>query len=292
MRHTGFRKKDSSFKLIGTTDAVVKVWTFTLDDGLVEQDDVTPDAIGDYYSAEISTPDSDCFVFVVQDGDCGITRVGDPEVLVVSYSGKTGETYKYKQFDMDGGELDSGDMTEIGEGFYYIEPSSLDESYFDIEGIIKTLVVPYNIVACSDNVELADEIFNNVGFNMFGFLGDRNSYFDLDNGKWVKDDDVEAKASDLAKAVCSKYDLVWDDEDDDKWIGKYIKYFRSYEENAGRIRYYKPYKTPDGNAANFSLMQTDEAGNLVIKGISMYLLQTLETVDDTDGATITFREAD
>jgi len=290
MRHTGFRKKNSSFKVIGVTDAVVHVWTFTLNDGLTAQDDITPEAIGDYYSAKIDTPDSDCFMFVVQDGTCGITRIGDPEVLVISYSGIAGETYSYKQLGMDGGELDSGDMTEISDGFYYIEPASLDESFFDIDGELKTLVVPYNVVVCTDGGVVANGIFNNTGFNMFGFLGERHSYFDLDNGKWVKDDDVEAKASDLAKAVCSKYDLVWDDENDDKWIGNYIKYLLSYEENSGRMRYYKPYKTPDGNAANFSLMQKDEADNLVVKGVSMYLLQTLETVNGTDGATITFRE--
>jgi len=293
MRHTNFRATDSSFKIISKDSADVDFWTFTLADGLGTKDTVTPSAIGDYYSATISTPSTDCFILAKQSDVSSILRVGDPEVLVIAYTSVLDQDNPYKQFDLDGEELDSGTMTQIGEGFYYVEPVSLDPSYFDLnDGLIKTLVVPY-LVASNSGGEggiTADKIFQNLGFNMFGFLGERYSYFDLDQGKWINDDTIEAKASDLAKAVCFKYNLVWDDKDDDNWIGNYIKYIRSYEENAGKIRYYKPYKTPDDNDANFSLMQTDEDDNLVVKGVSMLLLQSLETINNTDGAIIPFRE--
>jgi len=294
MRHTNFIAKDTSFKIISTADTDVSVWKFTLDDGLVSQDSVTPEAIGDYYKATISVPDEDCFILVVQDEIAGITRVGDPEVLVIIYTGETGDTLNYKQYDMDGSELDSGTATEIDEGFYYIEPESLDLSYFDIEGVLKTLNVPYKVVNCTEGGDgvSATKNFVNVGFNTIGFLGNRHSYFDLDQGKWINDDDVEAKASDLAKAVCHKYDLVWDDKDDEKWIGNYVKYLRSYTENDGKVRYYKVAVTPETNDANFDLMQTDEGGNLVVKGVSLLILQSLESINDTDGVIIPFAEAD
>lgn len=293
MRHTDFKAKNSSFNVIGTSSNNAKIWTFTLDDGLVAQDDATLDAIGDYYSASISTPDKDCFMFVKYNNRCAILRVGDPEVLVIAYIGSEGETISYKQLDMDGKSIDDGDMTEIDEGFYYIEPSSTDKSFFDMgNGIIISLVVPYNVVTVNGtNCLTSDGIFHNVGYNMFGFLGNKNSYYDLDNKKWIDDDNAEAKSSDLAKAVCGKYGLVWDDQDDDKWIGNYIKYLRSYTENDGKIRYYKPSVTPENNDANFSLIQEDEAGNLVVRGIDIYILQSLESVDGTDGVTITFKES-
>jgi hypothetical protein len=194
----------------------------------------------------------------------------------------------------DGEELKNDDMLEAGEGFYYIEPEVEPSIGVFDNALIATLTTPYVIVNVSGNGDGAgiDKNFINVGFNMLGFGGNPHSYFDLDAGQWKTSDDVDAKASDLAKAVCSKYDLVWDDEDDDKWIGNYLKYIRSYEENAGKIRYYKVAVTPEDNDANFSLVQIDEDGNTNIKGVSLLLLQSLETVDGTDGAIMTFKEED
>lgn len=295
MRHSNFQNKDSSFKIINNSDSIIEIWTFTLIDGLTALDSITPSAVGNYYKATISTPNVDCFMLMRIGGLAEIVRVGDPEALMVAYTGEIDQVKTYKQYDYDAAELDNASMVEIGEGFYYIEPAVLDRSFFDIEGSIITLTLPYKVINCEEGAgsgsgPAADENFVNVGFNMFGFLGERHSYFDLGQGKWINDDAVDAKASDLAKAVCHKYSLVWDDEAHTDWIGNYIKYIRSYEENAGRVRYYKPYKTPDDNAANFSLMQNDESGNLVVKGVSILLLQTLETVNSTDGATIPFRE--
>jgi len=296
MRHNWFKAKDDSYKVITTTDNPISVWTFTTEDGLVEQDSVTPSAINDdYYKATISTTGTDCFMLMKHDGACGILRIGNPEVLTIGYTGETDEVHNYVQYDMDGEELGSGDMVEIGEGFYYAEPESLESSFVVLMGyLIKNLEVPYLIVETDGGVKsvLAQQNFINEGFNTLGFLGERHSFFDLEQGKWINDDDVEAKAADMAKAVCHKYGLVWDDEDDDQWIGNYVKYLRTYQENDGKIRYYKVAKTPEDNVANFSLMQTDENGNLVVKGISMLLLQSLETINDTDGAIITFAEED
>jgi len=215
-------------------------------------------------------------------------------VLTIAYIGTTGETIPYIQYDMSGDEMESGDMTEIGEGFYYVDPESLDDSFFVLDdSLVKNLHVPYLVTGSGDgdgggDIDTVDQNFVNTGFNMLGFLGNRHSYFDLDQGKWIEDDDVEARAADLAKAVCYKYDLVWDDKDDDLWIGNYMKYIRTYQENDGKVRYYKVAKTPEDNVANFNLMQTDEDGNLVIRGISLLMLQTLETIDDTEGALIKF----
>ena len=295
MRHNLFKAKDTSFKVITTTDTAIAVWTFTTADGLTEQDSVTPSAINDdYYKAVISTASTDCFMLMKHDGECGIMRVGDPEVLTIGYTGETGETHTHVQYDMDGEELGNGDMIEIGEGFYYAEPASLESSFVVLMGtLVKNLEVPYMVVEVegSGGIE-GDKQFLNTGYNTFGALADKHSYFDLEQGKWIQDDDRIAKASDLAMAVCHKYGLVWDDEDDDQWIGNYVKYVRSYDENDGakKFRLYKPSKTPLTNDANFDLHVTDEDGNYWVRGVALLLLQTLETINDTDGAIITYKE--
>jgi len=293
MEHTSFKEISSDYKMICRSDTDVLVWSYTTADGLEERDTITPTAIGDYFIATITTPDVDCFLLTKQSNEYGVVRVGNPEVLLVVFTPDTGLTIPYKQFDLEGSEIDSGDFTEVVSGFYYVSPSTLDASFFLINNaIIKTLSMPYFVFNCSGGSGSSiDKNYMNVGFNMIGFGGNRYSYFDLSNGVWVDDENVEATAGDLAKAVCYKYGLVWNDRDDDKFIGKYLKYLRSANENTGRVLYYKCGITPFDNENNFPLMQTDEDGNTVIKGVAMLLLQSLESISDTDGAIITFKES-
>jgi len=294
MRGINFKEQGASFKIIHRGDEDLALWTFTLTDGLTSIDAPAKDAlVDDLYIATIDCDDADYWLLIKWGSQAEFIMVGDAEVISWLYTGVTEETYNYRQVALDDGDdLKNEDMLEAGEGFYYIEPELEASLAVFADTHIATLTIPYVIVNCTDGGGddiTADKTFCNVGFNMFGFIGERYSYFDLDKGEWVNDDDVEAKASDLAKAVCYKYDLVWDDEGDDKFIGNYIKYLRSYTENDGKVRYYKPYKTPEDNDANFALMQTDEDDNLVVKGVSILFLETLETVNDTDGAIITFR---
>jgi len=294
MRGINFKKQGASFKIIHKGDEDLSLWTFTLDDGLKSIDSPSKDVlVDDMYMATIDCDDEDYWLLVKWGTQTEMIMVGDAEVISWMYSGTTDATYNYRQIALDDGDdLKNEDMLEAGEGFYYIEPEIEQSVAIFNDSLIATLTIPYIVINVDDNSgsEVSgDKTFINVGFNMFGFIGERHSYFDLDNGEWVNDDNMEAKASDLAKAVCYKYSLVWDNEDDDKYIGKYIKYIRSYTENDGKVRYYKPYKTPEDNDANFSLMQTDEDDNLVVKGVSILLLQTLETINDTDGAIITFK---
>jgi len=293
MRHTNFIEKNSSFSVIGLTDDTLYAWKFTLTDGLIALDDTTMDSLGDYYRGTISTPDEDCYILHKQGGSSGICRIGNPEVLLIGYTGEEGNPLPYVHIDnSDGSEIESGDFTEIGEGFYYVEPAKLVNSFYNINGgYLKTLRIPYTVinVDSGSTVTVADKNFINTGYNMFGFLGEEHSYFDMGTGAWIQDDDVVVKASDIAKAVCIKYGLVWDDKEDPQWIGNYIQYIRSYDENAKKFRLYKPYTTPDTNDANFALFQVDEDGNVWLRGISLLLNETLETVNDVGGAIVTFR---
>jgi len=295
MRGINYKKQGASVKVIHKGDEDLSCWKFTLTDGLVALDAVDKEVlVDDFYKATITLDDEDYWYLLKWGAQTEILMVGDAEIVSWLYTGVTDGAYNYKQIALDDGEsLKDEDMLEAGEGFYYIEPTLEASIGVFADSLIATLTTPYVVVNCTDGNSgetTADKNFINTGFNTMGYLGERNSYFDLAAGQWKNDDEVEAKASDLAKAVCHKYGLVWDDDEDEKWIGNYMKYLRTYEENSGKIRYYKVAVTPEDNDANFSLMQTDEDGNTVVKGISLLLTQTLETVNDTDGAIITFRE--
>lgn len=292
MRHTNFQNKNASFKVLNNTDSILKLYKFTLTDGLITLASPSITVIGNYYRTSITTLDEDYFILIVWGSVIEIVRVGDPDILTIGYNGLISDTVPYKHFDIDGSLLAEGNMVEMGEGFYYIEPISLVQSFFDLSGSLITLAVPYKVINCTDTgtgETLSDANFINTGYNMFSYLGERYSYFDLVAGVWVNDVNVEATAADLAKAICFKYNLVWADKTDPLWIGNYIKYIRTYYENADQkaFKLYAPSVTPETNSNNFFLHQTDEKGNLYIRGVSILLLQDLET----EGAVITFRNA-
>lgn len=289
MRHTNFREKNSSFKIINKDNtSTLRVWKFTLIDGLTELVAPSVTEIVPHWVATVSTPDENCFMMVRWGAVTEILRVGDPDVLMVAYTGATLGSYSYTQYDYIGATLSTGSMVEIGEGFYYIEPAVLDASFYRIEEAMITLSVPYKVVNCTDSGTgdgiSANENYINVGYNMFGFTGEKNSYH---NGTvWVNDENSVAKASDLAKAVTDRYGLVWADSSDPLWIGNYVKYIRTYVENEGQFKLYSPSITPETNSNNFELMQIDEQGNDYIRGVSILLTQELET----GGAVVPFKE--
>ena len=224
------------------------------------------DIANGYKKLTLELDDEDYHLLIDWDGVIEASIVGEPAIRIfVNY--EIGQTVEYKQLDTDGNIIHNGAFNELGSGWYTLEPLELNLSYFEVAGSLQVLKLPYRIVKITDGTGCsATKNFVNLGFNMFGFQGERHSYFDLGQGKWINDSSVEAKASDLAKAVCHKYNLVWNDKNDPKFIGKYVKYLRSYEENVGRIRYYKPLVVPESNPANFALVQTDEDGNTNVKG--------------------------
>jgi hypothetical protein len=237
-------------------------------------------------------PSEDCIVCAVLNGQPVFMRVGEPPVAFYGYGFGTGKIIPYERMSVDGTTLQSGNLVEYGNGIYGFTPTSTEYSLISAGGYVTSLDVPYNQI-CIENPpgsggedsEGAESNFINVGYNMFGFTGVRNSYFD--GSAWVADAGSEAKASDLAKAVAYKYGLEWSNKSDPLWVGNYIKYIRTYVENDGQFKLYAPSVTPENNANNFNLMQTDEKGNEYVRGVSILLLQELET----GGATVPFREA-
>jgi len=231
MRHTDFKDKNSSFNIIETCSDDTKVFKFTLSDGLSELDTIEATEIGDFYSFSIDTPDEDCFLFTKQGLNIGIFRVGKPDVLVIVCSDED-ETISYKQLDMDGAKLDEGDMEEIGEGFYYIEPSTLDKSFFTIEDMIIPLVVPYRLdyLTSKGTIRLESDRFELISMPVRGETV--ASYFI----PLIED----ATGKDASESI------------------ELVKAYPSNDVSSGKWLVYIPGLTKDTNTNNFKLVEEDD----------------------------------
>jgi hypothetical protein len=255
---------------------------------------------GEFWVSSVSIPTDICYLVieVLRDGnvvDYVVNRVGEPD-LKVFYTNSEEDgtnTIPYEQYSSTGMLLDSGDATHLVRGIYYINPVNQFESLLKFNGSTsKVLKLPYIVVPLTGGGDgvVGDGLFLDTGFSTYGFIGNRNSYFNLNAGMWIDDENSIAKASDLAKAIASRYGLEWDDKTSPTHIYKYVNYLRTYDEENGVFRLYAPSITPETNAANFDLVEIDELGNTFVKGISMLLLQDLETIPEgSSGAIVDFR---
>ena len=249
MRHTDFIAKNSSFKIIDTCSDDTNVYKFTLADGLTELDSVSAiDIDNGFFTFEIQTPDEDCFIFTKQGNNIGINRVGNPDILVIVCFDED-ETIPYKQYDMDGAELDSGDMNEIGAGFYYIEPAKLQKSFFNIaNGLIVTLKVPYNAGAKKGTISLESNRFEMISIPV--------------KGKTVEE-----------------YFLAKVEEVTGKSASESIEFVKAYPSNSvssGKYLIFIPDVTKSQSASNFKLVEDDNGEDATVP----FLVKTKEFEDN------------
>ena len=256
-----------------------------------------------FWVSNVILPNEDCYVILIiyRDNeiiDYVVLRCGVPS-LKVFYTDKnykeTDNVY-YEQYNKLGSLLSTDYLNYLESGIGYFIPENEFESLIKIynktvsSSILKLPYIETKIETTPGSGYSSNGLFVDTGFSNYGFIGEKFSYFDLDKGVWVNDLNRIARAEDLAKAVAFKYNLEWEDRANPLHIYNYIKYFRTYDEENGVFRLYAPSITPSDNAANFELIQKDELDNTFIKGVSMLLVQDLETViDGSVGVYIPFR---
>ena len=230
MDHKVFVDKGEEFNIVDQKDGDVLVWKYTIADGLTEEDTLTLEAIEDEYKATGTAPDADCYLLVKRNKKINIIRVGKPDPLVIAYTGDTDKTYPYQQNDMDGAELSSGDMTEIGEGFYYAEPDPVENSYFILnEKYTHTFVTPFPDGSVNGTIRLQNAT---------------QQYISLP----VKDKQV---AEYFVDGVC---DILGKAEDE---VFQLLKSLPSTEDSSGTFKVYKPGTTKRSSSGNFYLYTED-----------------------------------
>ncbi len=257
-----------------------------------------------FWVSNVILPNEDCYIILLvyrnnKIIDYIILRCGVPplKVFYTNVNYKSSDNIYYEQYSKSGTLLSSDSINFLESGVGYFVPKNEFESlikiYLNSEVTSSVLKLPYieTIIDTTPGSGYSSNgLFVDTGFSNYGFIGEKHSYFDLISGKWVNDPTRIAKAEDLAKAVAFKYNLEWEDRANPLHIYNYIKYFRTYDEENGVFRLYAPSITPSDNAANFELIQKDELDNTFIKGVSMLLIQDLETViDGSVGVYIPFR---
>ena len=246
-----------------------------------------------FWVSNVILPNEDCYVILIiyRDNkiiDYVVLRCGVPplKVFYTDKNYKETDNVYYEQYNKQGSLLSTDYLNYLESGIGYFVPENEFESLIKIynktisSSILKLPYIETKIEVTPGSGYSSNGLFVDTGFSNYGFIGEKFSYFDLDKGVWVNDLNRIARAEDLAKAITFKYNLEWVDRANPKHIYNYIKYFRTYDEESGVFRLYAPSITPSDNTANFELIQEDEFGNIFIKGVSMLLIQDLETAND------------
>lgn len=246
-----------------------------------------------FWVSNVILPNEDCYVILIiyRDNeiiDYVVLRCGVPplKVFYTDKNYKETDNVYYEQYNKLGNLLSTDYLNYLESGIGYFIPENEFESLIKIynktvsSSILKLPYIETKIETTPGSGYSSNGLFVDTGFSNYGFIGEKFSYFDLDKGVWVNDLNRIARAEDLAKAISFKYNLEWFDRANPKHIYNYIKYFRTYDEESGVFRLYAPSITPSDNTANFELIQEDEFGNIFIKGVSMLLIQDLETAHD------------
>lgn len=243
-----------------------------------------------YWKCQITTPDEDCYLCIKFGTYPIVIRVGSPVLRFLYYAIEENRTIPFKHISSTSGTvLSSGTLTNLGNGFYYTTPSTTDLSIIEVEDVPNLLKIPYSLEP-SDPPTPGTGLgvpynFFDTGYNMFAFPGGEYTRFDISTGKWIAHTEV-TKVSDLAKAVAYRYGLEWIDTSQLNWIGNYISYMRSYDEEGKKFRNYVPSVTPEANVNNFALQVRDEMGQLSLRGITMLTIQDLETIPEGSGGLV------
>lgn len=228
----------------------------------------------------------DVYLIIEQGNFFDVLRIGTPLSKMII---KDTQSRSFKEYDINGTLINTSNSVNIIDDYYTVDIFNQSrKGYFENSGyklpFDLNYMAPKEPTSNTDGYS-ADGVFVDVGFGTFGYIGKKNSYFDIDAGIWIEDSTRIAKASDIAMAACKKYNLNWYDNTSSEYIQNYIKYFRSYDEENGVFRVYSPGDmfaggTPLDDLNNFQLIREDEFGNTYISGVDMLTLQELETAPE------------
>ena len=243
MRHTNLKPKGANLTLVNSLNEDIVAYKF-VDEALTELDAPTVTEIEGYFKAELTAPNEDCYVIVKWGIHCEFISIGNPPLYVMLYSEAP---ISYKQIDYDGTELDSGDATNIDGNFYYINPSTIDPSFFILnDKHIITLVVPSTTcTSSSGKIHLQENAWQLIAINVEGKKV--NEYL-LDKLAEITDTDIE------------------------NIVGRVSAYYGDQNKFTSFI----PAVTDPESSKNFNLVYTDTSNDMEIKEITAFWIKMLD----------------
>ncbi len=148
MRTSALKNRNSQYPIFSTSSEAegLSLYKFGNDLSFTDISPASPTIsnIGNGHKKTlIDTPDEDCIIMGKFNEYPVIFNVGQPEVKFIHYHGKTGKTISIERMKDDGTIVETGTLTELGNGFYYHVPSDLGLSIYMIDGESHLMQVPY-----------------------------------------------------------------------------------------------------------------------------------------------------
>ncbi len=106
-----------------------------------------------YYSTEIVTPNKNCYLLILFNGNPIILRVGTPPIQFFYWS-KRNTVYPYSHFNEFGDLVNAGNLKELKYGFYYYTPIETDLGYVEVNGEPVVLEYPYSMSASGVGISI------------------------------------------------------------------------------------------------------------------------------------------
>jgi hypothetical protein len=151
MQHSAFKDRGETVDIFAQTNKPNSLRMFKIDesDAMTEIDvtSSTIDTLGsNLRKSTVTLPNEHSSVIAFLNDEFIPMRVGSPKIRFVFYAGKdqTGLTIPFERVDQtDGSTIESGNLTEFGNGIYGFNPNSTGDSIIKVKGLVFPLRVPY-----------------------------------------------------------------------------------------------------------------------------------------------------
>jgi len=199
-------------------------------------------ADGIFTQYTFTAPNEDCYAIVVLNGLSQFFRVGSPTTRIFVYGNDVGEIIDYTLYDFDGNQVSSGQLDDIGNGYYAHKLSETGDFIFAIddlapEAIHSNYVLDVSSTKMNGKVRLEPDRWMMLSLPIDG-----------------------AKISDFVTAIENKYGMDGSD------LFRVFSAFPSVaDEQKGEMLDFIPGVTPVGSKYNFNLMYNDN-GDYEITG--------------------------
>lgn len=148
MKTSHLRKRLEKVPMFSDSDKTPGLQIFKLDStntltDITESNPTIATLTSGHAKYDFTSPDEDCHICSIFNGYPIIFQVGLPEVKFIHYEGATGVTIPFTRVDDTGATIESGNLTELSNGFYYNIPSDLGLSIYMVNGKSHLMKVPY-----------------------------------------------------------------------------------------------------------------------------------------------------
>jgi hypothetical protein len=151
MQHSAFRDRGETVDIFAQTNKPDSIKMYKIDESdSMSEVDVSSSTISTLGSnlrkSTVTLPNENSTVIALLNGEFIPMRVGNPKIRFVFYAGtdNIGLTIPYEMVDQENGDtLESGNLSEYGNGIYGFNPSTTGDAIIKVKGLVFPLRVPY-----------------------------------------------------------------------------------------------------------------------------------------------------